>query len=557
MQNPLTKLLEPKTNGFEITCLLVNILKIKVSNSSLKKSLEEHPNYPSLLSISDVLTSYGVENLSISIDINKIAEVPTPFITQIKEKAYNDFYFFTVVKKINNNMIHYFEPEKHIWILKSREDFLSRCSGNILLSEAQENAGEKEYESKVKEEKRRHLIQNLMAYWLPAVLLTAGIVAFLQFGIAALLPFLFSISTLIGAVTCILLIWYELDQHNWALQQICGASKKVDCGAILQSKASKIIGISWSTIGSTYFIGSILLQIFLGIINKESLFICSWLNLFALPYTFFSLYYQWKIAKQWCMLCLFVQSLLIMQFIISTTGGWHTLLSLNTLAPELFVQVFTAFAIPFMVINILVPIIFKSKERNNIYNELQKLKHNPTVFNAMLQTQEVAKASEGLGIILGNPDATYKVIKVCNPYCGPCARAHQPIEELLQNNPDIQVQIIFTVSNDETDYRNEIIKHLLAINEVSDESISKKSLHDWYLAETKNYEAFSIKYPLNGEVNRQQDKIKAMKTWCEDTGIEFTPTFFISSPSDNGSVTNYHKLPEIYSISDLKYFFSV
>jgi protein-disulfide isomerase len=97
---------------------------------------------------------------------------------------------------------------------------------------------------------------------------------------------------------------------------------------------------------------------------------------------------------------------------------------------------------------------------------LQRLRHNPQIFNALLAKQKVVtESTEGLGIILGNPNATNKIIKVCNPYCGPCARAHIPMEELLNNNPDVQIQIIFTATNKEGDVRASPVRHLLDIYE--------------------------------------------------------------------------------------------
>ncbi|HEY2722735.1 MAG TPA: hypothetical protein VGI82_13465 [Chitinophagaceae bacterium] len=50
----------------------------------------------------------------------------------------------------------------------------------------------------------------------------------------------------------------------------------------------------------------------------------SWLNIFALPYTLFSVYYQWKVAKQWCILCLAVQGLLLL-------GGANCLINFSIL----------------------------------------------------------------------------------------------------------------------------------------------------------------------------------------------------------------------------------
>ena len=121
------------------------------------------------------------------------------------------------------------------------------------------------------------------------------------------------------------------------------------------------------------------------------------------------------------------------------------------------------------------------------------------------------------------------------------------MEELLHNNPDLQIQIIFNATNAEGDIKARPVKHLLAIAENGSEQIIRQALDDWYLPENKDYETFSAKYPMNGELKQQGEKVNAMYNWCIKTEIAFTPTFFV----------NGHQLPEIYSVSDLKYFLTV
>ena len=550
----------PTSNVSQSAKLLLDILNVKISETTLKKEIEEHPDYPSLLSISDVLSAYHVENLTVKINNDKFNNLPTPFITQIKgDKSSADF--FTVVKEINKDTIHFFDPEKNKWNVGLQEDFLKRCSGIVLLAEVDEgdSAGEKEYEEKIREEKRKRAAQYLTAFCIPAIVLIAGIIAFTQNGVNALLPFIFCMLTLAGSVTAVLLLWYEIDQHNPVLQQICSAGKKVNCGAILQSNASKIAGISWSVIGFSYFTGMLLLLLFSGIINPQALFVSAWVNVLAVPYVFFSLYYQWRVAKQWCLLCLSVQGLLVLQLITALVGGWHALLPLNTITPGLITQSITAFVIPFIMVSVLLPALRKAKESKRHHIELQKLKHNPQIFEALLKKQKLLTESpQGLGITLGNPNASYKLIKVCNPYCRPCAKAHIPMEELLHNNPDVQIQVLFTAANNEDDIKTPPVKHLLAIAETNNETITKQALDDWYLPDNKDYETFASKYPMNGELKRQDVKIEAMRNWCDKVKVNFTPTFFVSlSDNENGYPSNYYQLPEMYSVGDLKYFFSV
>jgi len=117
------------------------------------------------------------------------------------------------------------------------------------------------------------------------------------------------------------------------------------------------------------------------------------------------------------------------------------------------------------------------------------------------------------------------------------------IDEILENNDDVKVQIIFMAVNDENDKRAKPVKHLMALYEKNDAGLIKKALDDWYMADKKDYDAFSKSYLLNGELERQGQKLEAMDEWCKQTGISFTPTFFI-----NGC-----QLPATYKIEDLKH----
>lgn len=543
----LSRLFEPLNNGAEVTRLLLDILHVRISNVTLIKEITAHPDYPGLVSISDMLTRYGVSNIAANFPPDKFIQLPTPFITQLKGGQQGVDYL-TVVTQITDSTCHFFDPERHKWSTSSLEVFMKKCTGLVLLTEAEDGAGEQKYEQKIREERIEWIRRYLLVMGLPVMVLLSGIMAFVQNGIGALLPFFLVVATLSGFITTCLLIWYELDQYNPLMQQFCSAGKKINCSAVLQSDAAKVAGVSWSAIGLTYFSGELLFLLFSGFIYPGALFILSWLNALALPYVVYSLYYQWKIVKQWCVLCLCVQGILLLQATFLACGGWYSLSSWNTVTPALLVTLVIAFVFPLMMVALLMPLLQKSKgsEKNKV--ELQRLKHNPQIFDALLLRQKaVLESTDGLGIILGNPHATHKIIKVCNPYCGPCAKAHTPMEELLHNNPDLQIQVIFTAMNNEKDKRMPPVKHLLAIAEAGDEAIIRQALDDWYLSPSKDYDVFASKYSVNGLLEKQGAKIEAMHQWCEKTQISFTPTFFV----------NGYQLPEIYHVGDLKYFLSV
>src|SRR5699024_12035574 len=119
---------------------------------------------------------------------------------------------------------------------------------------------------------------------------------------------LFGLLSLIGMVVTGGLLWYEVDHQNPVLKKICTSGRNTNCGNVLQSKAAKLGGIiSWSEIGFIYFSGGFLSLLLSGM-SSDVMFLLGWLNVLAAPYVLFSIYYQWRIAREWCVLCLTVQA---------------------------------------------------------------------------------------------------------------------------------------------------------------------------------------------------------------------------------------------------------
>lgn len=540
------------------TACLLKQLKVPYTRMTLQNKLQEHPSYPAMLCVSDILKEYGVDNISLKCTPGKLSAFPLPLVAHIR-RVTDGKPGYTVINSIEQNKIQCYDAEKKRWLWMSKEKFSERWSGIVLLAETGEGAGEKEYLRNKAEERRKKSAILTGMFFLPLATVIAGAIAIAMQGSSAIFPMLYMLLTLTGTAISALLLWYEVDQHNPLLRQICKTGKKVNCNAILQSKASAIAGISWGRIGFSYFGGNLLLMLLTGVTNAVILYMLTWLNTVASLYIFFSVYYQWRVARQWCVLCLYVQAVLAAQFAVGLSGGWHGLISITDITTQHMVIVILSFALPFVLTAIALPAFKSAKEGRRHKTEMLRLKHNPQIFNALLEKQKaVTENPEGLGLLLGKPDATQRIIKVCNPYCGPCAKAHPELEALLHNNEDVQVQIIFTATNDEKDFKASPVKHLLAIARKGDDELLEKALNDWYLPEKKEYARFADKYPMNGELNDQGVKLDAMKQWCDKTGIYFTPAFFIALPlQKKGETIKYYPLPEIYSVKDLKYFLSI
>ncbi len=542
----------PQDNVITATSRLIRLLKVHVTQSTLQQILRRHPDYPSLLSVMDALSEWEIKSMGIQVPISQLSSLPLPLIVQIKEEMRNEF---VVVESVTKEKITYYLNNESV--TKSLTDFAEIYQGTALITEALENAGEEQYKAK-------HRLEGLKKLRIPAVLIMAlsllGIM-YLSVETIDIFTILFSLFSLVGTVVTAGLLWYEVDQQNPVLHKICTSGRNTNCGNVLQSKAAKLGNvISWSEVGFIYFTGGFLSLLLSGM-NPNVMYLLGWLTVLAAPYVLFSVYYQWRIAKEWCVLCLAVQGLLVAELALTLGSGVLTV-SWEGLALSLWGILIFSFLSPGLVWSVLKPLWIKAEEEKREKTDLFRLKHDSRIFNALLPKQKVISSEEikKLGITLGKSDAKYQLVKVCNPYCGPCARAHPKIEKILENNPEVSAQIIFTATNEKKDIRRLPAMHLMAIDEKGDKELTKQALEDWYNPKGKDslnvktpadrYDVFSHKYPMNGEVQRQGKKLEEMSEWCEKTEISFTPTFFIINA--NAGRKGF-QLPEIYGVEDLKY----
>ena len=527
-------------NTVAVLITLLQKLQVKVTNSTVNETLQQHPSYPSILSISDSLKKWSVDNIVSKLDAEQLSQLSFPCIVHLNAGGGS----FVILTAVNDNNISYVDGnnQQHT---QPMETFLKLWSGVVLLTDENKNSGEIAYKANRTKERVQDAF-TLGLFLFPFFLCMLVIINVFTMNIPQHHFWGLSLTFIlkaIGVVVSGLLLWHEVDKSNPILKQVCSAGKKVNCDAVLDSKAAKLFHwLSWSEIGFFYFAGGFLSLLFAGMQSVPILVIIAYINLLALPYTLFSIFYQWRVTKQWCLLCLLVQILLVAECIVSLTTG--SLISLS-LTCNYIALLIPAYLIPVVVWYAVKSQLFAAQQGKRDFRQLQRMKYNPDIFEALLQKQKkITVDTTGLGITIGNPHASTTIVKVCNPYCGPCAKAHETIEKLMEDNPNLRIQIIFTATNEEKDFRRLPVQHLLTIAEENDEIRTKKALADWYGAKGKDYEAFAVKYPCL--LTNQSAKIEAMRQWCDEMQIAFTPTLFI----------NGYQLPSTYIVEDLIYFLS-
>lgn len=514
---------------------LLELLRIPFTMKFLKEKILTHPHYPSLLSIADTLEEYGLGSLAVKLGPDKLDAFPLPGIVQVSLS--NGSFFFTLTE-VSEDRIKFFNEKGESRELP-RLDFLKIWTGVSLIVEGEEGAAESGIIQKIRDQR---IFTGLLTVF------SFGLLVWLVFGLVTGWnqwltesnsgPYLIYFSLkLIGLSVSGILLWYQQDRSNSTLQKFCSGGKRVDCDEVLNSKAFQLMEgrVNPGIMSFAYFFAGLGLLISYPL---SSVVFLSWLSLVTIPVVLYSLYYQAIVLEKWCSFCLLIQGILAIEVAMVLWGAFWTG-GIAMPGVSVFLFLLAGMILGWVLIK---PVLGQQEEIYEAKRNLAKLKSNKDLFEAALsRSRKIKNEPDGIGILMKGEKPKYKVIKVCNPYCGPCSRVHPVLESLFEKG-NIDLQILFTLGGGD-EQKEKSIRHLLAIDGKGNTELTRQALDDWYLAVKKDYNAFASKYPMNGELSQQKGKIEAMEDWCKEEAISYTPTLFIDG----------YELPDDYSVGDLKY----
>jgi len=515
---------------------LLKCLAIGIEPAKIIAELEKHPDYPSMLAISDVLAALNIDNAAYRVAAGNIGTIPCPFIAHTN---LNGGDFLTIEKIAGDTVLA--SSDKWNRHKLSLDEFKKMFQGVVLTAEPSPDYKTTATFATFLTTIKDPAIASVVLLMLFGMLLHNGYFTAITWQTALLTLFKTA-----GLITSVLLLVQSIDSNNPLVQKLCQAGSKTNCNAILSSKAAKVFdGLSWSEVGFFYFAGTWLLLLFGGGTTLVW-WVLAVLNIVSLPYTVYSIYYQARVAKQWCVLCCTVQALLWLEFIplllhALSFGEDRREATINNwieVSPIL-----TCLLLPVVFWLLLKPLLLSRQQLSPLKNQLRNFKYNTELFNNVLEAQpKYATPDDDWSIVLGNVEASNIITMVSNPYCPPCAKMHAALDELLNNNGNIQARIVFTASNTPEDIKTPVSRHLMALNELPDKAIVKQALHDWYEQKQKSYEAWAKVYPVQlNEANFY--KLDKQSDWVKMAEVTATPTMLL----------NGYRLPDLYQLPDLKY----
>jgi uncharacterized membrane protein len=334
-------------------------LHIRLDFQSIYDELLTHPDYPSLLAVSDVLATFNVENGAYRITETEFVNVPCPFIAHT---ALNEGDFL-LVEKIEGQTLTVSNERWNRHKL-SIEEFKKTFSGLILSAETSVQASTPFKLSDILANVKAPLVITGSVF----ILILALVFHTTYFtGISWALSLLTFFKS-VGLITSVLLLIQSIDSNNPLVRKLCQSGDKTNCNVILSSKAAKVFeGLTWSEVGFFYFAGTWLLLLFGGGTVAWQMLVL--LNIISLPYTFYSIYYQARIAKQWCVLCCTVQALLWFKFIPLITA-FHT--PFMPPACKELSSMFIALLSPVVLWILLKPLLLQVQQLQPLKQQLQK-----------------------------------------------------------------------------------------------------------------------------------------------------------------------------------------
>lgn len=489
-------------NGYIIDVVekILFLNNIYANRKELFKVLFSSPVFPSLASISQTLSYYGLHNNAFVADLKHLLRLKNVIVHSI-EKEEGHFYILTQIDC--NTVTLYDGDETKI----SLEEFTIIWDGVVLVVEEKENVNIK-----------RSIIAFpfcCLGFW--GYLLSYFFFTTTKFTIDFILDS-------IGLTLSVVLLRQHL--RIFEKTSFCQIGKNVDCNYVAdRNPLQRWLPIDLAIVGVFFFLFNLLSLLIVGATSCISGYITLVAAIFMM---FLSIYQVFKI-KKYCLYCLGITIIIFAKLCISV-------LSFNVnhiyLLPKFVIATIIAYLFSYLIYKMMS--YDKLLSNNNI--ELLRIKRNPsTIKNYFVQSHSIVPTEEMMEF--GNKYADIVITTFISLHCRHCQKVVSEVIQLIDKFPKrflwrVAIQGISSNDMDDNVFArlNTRQLHIFQLY-ISDKKRCLKAMRLWNFKNiTDGSEELIAKYRF------QQKNIEKMR-------IMHYPTIWV-----NGIV-----LPQEYSISDLQY----
>lgn len=484
---------------------ILNFYDLSFEKSILYAQINFHNSRFSLKAIGDILKSYSILSLAVSINIDQLKSIPLPAIVHLKIKDNHSFY---TLDRIEHNAIILNSHSKGIMRV-SIQNFEKMWQGVVLILEPITN-------EKIKNKLNVKLIRN--------ILLCLSLVVLLTFSLLLNSPSFFLISKLfvnvLGILTSVLIIYKSNGFNNKILEKVC--VEKMDS---IFSCEKTIIGgnkyfgiISYPVLGLSYFLFSMSMFLFNIYIIEFQLLIF----VIGAPLIIYLQYRQIFILKSICPLCLFIALLFFIEYGLHYFTGYNKssffIKDGGIIILCIWTSYFLATGVDYMLKMNKQVDEYKWKEYN--------LKTSEHLFHSLLEQSssiDFNKAPRPLSLNQSKTKNTLSVI--LSTSCLHCARLLEKVIRFSELCPNTRFDIYVDV--DELSDNNIQISRIMAAR--SEEGIKM----------LKNY--YDGRKLLNEDVAVQCEYVSTYLEWKRNKSFNYFPRIYLNSIM----VSNFYKVEDL------------
>jgi len=507
----------------KVVSSFVKGLGLPVSKAYCSHLIESHPDFPSILSISDTLDNLGIGHKSYSIEnLESIKKLTLPFLLQDNREGGK------IIPIENDEALINFESSNKDW-----KGVVIKIFSEEVLNPNLEN------EERLGQERSMKRNMLLLAVSI-IVLISVAVYDINLFSLAYLL------TSLVGCFFGFLLLSKDLGIENSKIESFCYSKKqnRSGCDDLLTSSGSSFLGFKLSELVLSFFVSQLLVLV-IGGSDSDVLMAIYLFNVISIPFVIFSLYYQYFKAKVWCRLCLVVALICVVQVILLFNNiGFGLIPTVEPIAVLL-----ACFVVILSLIRILKVGFFSiEKEWYRLIRYSRLLGTADTFWSKLSKETKVDYELSDFELRVGSVDAPIQLMLVGNLYCNPCSEYHDEIRSICETYAqEMSLCTRFILSGkdfeDNTSSNQYLIEYWLTnIHRKGNESeLTNNLITDWY--KEMDLEKFKRLYPIDGEISERSERIQLKHSeWIENVNIPRTPTLYI----------NGFKLPRDYRLDDFR-----
>ncbi|WP_298426093.1 vitamin K epoxide reductase family protein [uncultured Kordia sp.] len=500
-------------------------MNIHLDQKEFTFQLESHPDFPSLLAVSDTLHLFQIDNAALHVDSSEITSLPNNFITKLKDTK-EDSLIYVETYNSNHSYTVYQNTKK---ITFSKEAFLKKWNGIVFLVE--ENT------------KLQKTLHHFKFTYILAIVCFLSFLLLLKHYFSTLESLLFLIFPFTGLLFSVIALKDVFNLKHTIIDAFCYSSNSQQCTSVVNSAHWKFLEkINFSDLSITFFSFQIVLFFILGFTdNITTFFYLQKIILFAsLPVLTLSIYYQKFIIKKWCSVCISI-SVIIMVEIVFVLAFYPTY-SIETSISDYYLTAFIALSI------LLSWKFIKSTLSTINYLKTAELKatrfkKNYPLFKNTLISNPITVLPQ-TALIFGNREAKFTLDFITNPYCGFCKAPYFMLKDVLQRHErDIRIRFFFNFDlKKNPSEASQLVQHLIYIHQQFGNLAFFTALENWY--KYSDLKSWLQQYSYTYNSSEIDQTIHNHRANFIKQKLTFTPFLGI----------NGYRFPEMYSIMELNYF---